>query len=50
MAWFEASNVDFVFGLAKNKRRLKMSLKPRLRAQQAFLDRAKAARVFDEAP
>jgi hypothetical protein len=48
MAWCEANNVDFVLGLAKNKRLLKMSLKPRIRAQQAFLDSGKAARAFDE--
>jgi hypothetical protein len=48
MAWCEHNHVDFVLGLAKNKRLLARSLKARIRAQQAFLDGAKASRVFDE--
>lgn len=48
MAWCENNGVDFVLGLAKNKRLLKMSLRWRLRAQQEFLNSAEPARVFGE--
>jgi hypothetical protein len=48
MAWCEGAGVDYVLGLAKNERLGRLSLRQRLRAQQAFLHSAQAARVFGE--
>ncbi len=48
MAWCEGNAVDYVLGLAKNARLGRLSLRQRLRAQQAFLQSAQAARVFGE--
>ncbi len=48
MAWCEAEGVDFVLGLAKNKRLNALSLRWRIDAQQAFLDTGESSRVFGE--
>lgn len=48
MAWCEAEGVDFVLGLAKNRRLGTLSLRWRLQAQQRFLATGEASRVFGE--
>jgi len=50
MAWCEANGVDYLLGLAKNKRLLRRLSKARLRAKEAFETLGQAARVFAEFP
>jgi hypothetical protein len=46
MAWCEAQGVDYVLGLAKNKRLLTASLGARVQAQIDYLHSGEPARVF----
>jgi hypothetical protein len=48
MAWCEAHDVDYLFGLAKNSRLLEMIEQPRADAHARYLGTAVAARVFVE--
>jgi len=48
MTWCEANQVDYVFGLAKNKRLNKIIGRPLHEAQQQYEQTKKAARVFAE--
>ena len=48
MTWCEANQVDYVFGLAKNKRLNKIIGRPLHEAQQQHEQTKKAARVFAE--
>jgi hypothetical protein len=48
MTWCEANQVDYVFGLAKNKRLKKIIGRPLHEAQQQYEQTQKAARVFAE--
>jgi hypothetical protein len=48
MSWCEEHKVDFVFGLAKNKRLLKIIGRPLQEAKLEFEKTRKAARVFNE--
>ncbi len=48
MAWCEANSVDYLFGLAQNKRLLKRIAEPMEQAQQQFQATKQPARVFVE--
>jgi hypothetical protein len=48
MAWCEANGVDFLFGLAKNTRLLKMIAEPMKQAEEEYRRTEEAARVFTE--
>lgn len=48
MSWCEDNRVDFVFGMAKNKRLLRIIGRPLHEAKAQFEERGKAARVFSE--
>lgn len=48
MRWCEEHNVDFLFGLAKNKRLIRAIGKERHEAQQQFEQTGEAARVFKD--
>src|SRR5690242_17174104 len=48
MSWCEANGVDFLFGLAKNTRLLKMIAEPMKRAEEEYRRTGAAARVFTE--
>jgi hypothetical protein len=48
MAWCEAQGVDYVLGLAKNKRLDALSATARRQAQLAYLRTEETTRVFDE--
>jgi hypothetical protein len=48
MAWCESHRVDFVLGLAKNRRLLAASLSARIQAQIDFLESGEPSRVFTE--
>ena len=48
MSWCERNRVDYLFGLAKNKRLLKRISKSLRKAQRRHAAGGKAARVFSE--
>jgi DDE family transposase len=48
MSWCEANGVDYLFGLAKNKRLLRILSKEMHEAQQQFATTAAPARVFKD--
>ena len=48
MRWCEDNRVDYLFGLAKNKRLLRILGKEMHDAQQQFLQKGQAARVFKD--
>jgi hypothetical protein len=48
MAWCEANDVQFVLGLAKNKRLLKQIEESMSEAERLYQERGQASRVFDD--
>jgi hypothetical protein len=48
MTWCEQNNVDYVLGLAKNKRLLEMMAEPMQQAQTLFEQTGQASRVFKD--
>jgi Transposase DDE domain group 1 len=48
MAWCEAHGVDYLFGLAQNKRLLRMIAEPMEQAEQEYRRTGEAARIFAE--
>jgi len=48
MAWCEANDVQFVLGLAKNKRLLKQIEESMREAERLYQERGQASRVFDD--
>lgn len=50
MAWCEANQVDYLFGLAKNKRLLRILGKELHEAELLFRDSGEASRVFKDFP
>jgi hypothetical protein len=48
MAWCEAERVDFIFGLAKNKRLVRILGQELYEAQQQFMATGRSARVFKD--